>query len=147
MNPEPETRQTFPSFAELPPELQTYEALQAHHDNPPTILMKLEDAQREARKVRGVYETSMPTIAAPTCFKFGMEMCQWLGREPNWRKGHRTSQDYPLYLYEVTPVQDARGFFNLRWKIEIVGEAEQRAAFGAQVSTRNAVAWRLQRAG
>ena len=143
----PETRQTFPSFAELQPELQTHEALQAHHDNPPTIRMKLEDAQREARKVRGVYETSMPSIAAPTCFKFGMEMCQWLGREPDWRKGHRTSQDCALYLYEVTPVEDERGFFNLRWKIEIVGEAEQRAAFGAQVSTRNAVAWRLQRAG
>ena len=147
MNPEPETRQTFPSFVELPPELQTHEALQAHHDNPPTIRMELGDAQREARKVRGVYETSMPTIAAPTCFKFGMEMCQWLGREPDWRKGHRTSRDYPLYLYEVTPVEDERGFFNLRWKIEIVGEAEQRAAFGAQAATRNAVTWRLQRAG
>lgn len=147
MSAEPEIRQTFPSFAELPPELQTHEALQAHHDNPPTIRMKLEDAQREARKVRGVYETSMPTIAAPTCFKFGMEMCQWLGREPDWRKGHRTSQDYPLYLYEVAPVQDERGFLNLRWKIEIVGEAEQRAAFGAQAATRNAVTWRLQRAG
>ena len=147
MSAEPEIRQTFPRFAELPPARQTKAALQAHHDNPPTIRMKLEDAQREAYKVRGVYETSMPTIAAPTCFKFGMEMCQWLGREPDWRKGHRASQDYPLYLYEVTPVQDERGFFNLRWKIEIVGEAEQRAAFWAQVATRNAVTWRLQRAG
>lgn len=143
----PETRQTFPSFAELPPELQTHEALQAHHDNPPTIRMKLEDAQREARKVRGVYETSMPTIDTDRCFKNGARSCQWLGREPDWRKGHRTSQDYPLYLYEVTPVQDERGFFNLRWKIEIVGEAEQRAAFGVQAATRNAVTWRLQRAG
>jgi hypothetical protein len=141
-------RQTFPSYAELSPEQQASPGyLAQHHENPPTIRMKLEDAVREARQVRGIYELSMPTIAAPTCFKYGREMCQWLGREPDWRKGHRTSQDCALYLYEVTPVEDERGFFNLRWKIEIVGEAEQRAAFGAQVATRNAVTWRLQRAG
>lgn len=143
-----QTRQTFPSYAELSPEQQASpEYLAQHHRNPPTIRMKLEDVVREAEKTRGVYELSMPTIDTERCFAKGKKSCQWLGREPDWRKGHWAGQDYPLYLYEVTPVEDERGFFNLRWKIEIVGEAEQRAAFGAQAATRNAVTWRLQRAG
>lgn len=63
-----ETRQTFPSYAELSPEQQVSPVyLAQHHENPPTIRMKLEDAVREARQVRGIYELSMPTIAAPTC--------------------------------------------------------------------------------
>lgn len=148
MNTERETRQTFPSYAELTPEQQASpEYLAQHHENPPTIRMKLEDAVREARQVRGIYELSMPTIAAPTCFKYGREMCQWLGREPDWRKGHRSSQDCPLYLYEVTPVSDEQGFFNLRWLIEIVGEVEQREVYAARFLTRCAVKDRLEMAG
>ena len=143
-----ETRQTFPSYSELTPEQQASpEYLTQHHENPPTIRMKLEDATREAEKTRGVYELSMPTIDTERCFAKGKKSCQWLGREPDWRKGHRSSQDCPLYLYEVTPLEDERGFFNLRWLVEIVGEAEQRAVYAARFLTRCAVKDRLELAG
>jgi hypothetical protein len=142
------TRRTFPIFSELPPELRTPEALDRLWRDPPVVRMTLEDAERERGEIRGVYETSAPDVSAPRCFKHGREFCQWLGREPDWRKGHLSHLQRDLVLYEVTPVEEAPGLFcNLRWRIEIVGEAEQRVEAALRSMAQRAVSARLALAG
>lgn len=126
---------TLPSFAALPLEQQTVEALRAMFDDPPVVQMELADLEQEVREIRGVYECSQPDLAGELSLKYSRRYTQWLTREPDWRRA-RTGR--ALYLREMTPVlfeRDGKEFYqHAIWRIEVIGETAQRLQAAADAA-------------
>lgn len=132
-----EIRTTLPCFAELPAAQRTKEAVQAAAGRPfPVVFMRLADLEAERWRIRGVYESSLPTIDVPLALEMGRSATQYLTRQPDWRKARR--QNDRIVLVEVTPIEVVeypthgpplgRLLYNLnyRWEIRVLGEAEQK---------------------
>lgn len=127
----------LPCFADLPPEAKTVEAIQAAFRDPPVVRIELADLEEERRHLRGVYETSWPTIDGERAVARGRIHSAWLTRQPDWRKAGLIARWRPFFLYEATPVPiNAEQLLNYRWRIEVVGEEEQRFAEEDQFAMR-----------
>lgn len=117
-------------------------------DKRPPIVVDLADLERA--EMRGVYETSMPTVSAELALRQGFTSTRWINREPDFRKAYRPAQDW-IRLYEVTPVPHPEGGYVIySWVLEVRGEPERRRVWLlelAQQQTERAAAHRMEVAG
>lgn len=81
--------------------------------------------EQEATKIRGVYESSTPTLAGWLTLGMGDSCTRWLDREPDFARARRPMQPC-VTLYELTPVLDGGFLLIYKWRIVVRGEDERR---------------------
>ncbi len=114
----------------------------------PAVEVDLDDLERA--EMRGVYETSMPTISAELALRQGYASTRWIDRKPDFRRAYRKTQEW-IRLYEVTPVPHPEGGYVIySWTLRVRGEPERRRLWLlqlAQQESERAAAHRMEVAG
>ena len=134
----------FPCLGDLPAEQRTEAFVLASWQEPRAVRMRLADALADLPSIRGVYDLGKPTMAPELALKQGRSSTCWLTRHPDLRQAR--DKNVGVLLVECTGFQDAEGYLNMRWRIEIVEEPELRVGMAREAAARAAEKGALRRA-
>jgi hypothetical protein len=108
------------------------------------IEVDLEELQAEARRIRGVYECSWPSVQGELALQYGPRFTRWLDREPDFVRSRHPMREL-VTLYEVIAIPHPDGGYCIySWRLKVRGEDERRSVWVQQTLLDSAM--RNQRA-